>query len=210
MRRLVCAKFSFLALTKVLLYSGLMLSTFYAQAQEQCSSEFALRAGYLHSITKVDQVEGYAIYTPVNEAKPGFYVGGQYQLKFGKRFISRGEVDFQHKGLIANVDYNGTRQRQVLDYNYIGITPTIGFAPLTNLAILVGPEFNFLLNNGGNGKSTNTIEYGLAARCSYQFIKFSVDIGYFIGLNEFRKTPEIVNHHYYNRNLQVGISYGFK
>jgi hypothetical protein len=184
-----------------------LLSFLCTQAQKKI--EIALRVGYLHSITQVRQIENYLIYTPVNEAKPGFYVGGQCQLKFGKRFINRNEVTFQHKGLITKLDYNGVREKQVIDYNYIGITSTIGFVTFANLSLLAGPEFNILIDNGIEKKSSNLIEYGLATRCSYRFDNFSIDVGYFVGLNEFRKIPEIVNHHYYNRNLQAGIIYTF-
>ena len=198
--------FSPIALIKNSICCNLLLISFYVQAQH--NSEFALRAGYLYSITKVDKIGDYTIFIPDVKAKPGFYIGGQYQLRISKRFMSRSEINFQNKGIITDYDYDGTLNR--VDFNYIGITQMGGFTPLTNLTLLIGPEFNVSLNNKPNQKSTNAIECGIAMRCSYQFNKIAADFGYFVGLNEIRKLPSMGNNKYYNRNLQVGISYTFK
>ncbi|MCX6218463.1 outer membrane beta-barrel protein [Spirosoma sp.] len=143
--------------------------------------------------------------------RDAFYTGIFYQQGFGKRFAYRIEANYQQKGY-AHYDQNSDVMYQNR-FHYVGLTPLIGFYPITNLSLLVGPEVNWLVKNSvyspysptpaGNNRP---VEVGLTARVAYRYKWIGLEVGYFNAFNEYLFLPGVDSDtKFKNRTWQAGL-----
>ncbi|SOD88909.1 PorT family protein [Spirosoma fluviale] len=189
-------RYSFLAIVLIMFSSS--------QLRAQKENSFTIRAGYLHSSTHVEIANSLLIGIALVKAKPGFYIGLAYEHLLSTLLTSQIELNFQQKGQRLG-NYAGDMPIN-LNYNYIGLTPTIGIQPMSNLSFWVGPEVNLLVGKSSSWPHSNSIEVGLVGRVRYQFRRMGITGGYFKGLTVHdRSTTK--TYAFTNRNWQVGLSY---
>ncbi|WP_245776870.1 hypothetical protein [Spirosoma endophyticum] len=166
--------------------------------------------GYVHStssLTYSQEVMSYGTNVVGVADRSGFYGGVFYQHPIGKTLAYRVELNYQKKGSNQN-DQLGNYIYS-LPFNYIGLTPLVGFTPLPGLGIFVGPEANLRVNSipPTATLSPAAIELGVSSRLSYRYKAIGVEVGYFKGLSPYYtfNLGGPVKVDFTNQNWQAGI-----
>lgn len=170
-------------------------------------SYFGIRGGYQRVATDVFISALGNTYTTKGYApRNTFYSGVFYQQNLSQRLLYRMELNYQQKGL-EHHDQDGSTSFQKR-LHYVGLTPLIGFNPITNLSLLVGPEANWLAKNSSPSPTSNTrtIEVGLTARVAYRYKWIGFEVGYFRAFNEYSDlSSPIFGTKFKSRTWQAGL-----
>jgi hypothetical protein len=194
--------------TKFLILFILFCWQVYLPVQAQSKSNFGVRAGYIYSTTEV-KTTGNTLRLEGIDPKGGYYAGLMYGYAFSDRWLGRFELDYQNKGQVSK-NQNGAVVAKN-NYNYLGITPTIGVRAFKNLSFLAGPEINILLSKNTRWADAQPVEFGLVGSGSYQINRALLNIGYFKGLTSYDKTSIVASSFdFVNQNWQIGLTYLLK
>ena len=168
------------------------------------SSYFALRAGYLQTITDVTSSRGNTFLRGMGN-RDSFYGGVFYHRNIARFVAYRMELNYQQKG-VESQDLSGNvlLQRR---FHYAGLTPLIGITPLSGLGLYVGPEANLRVGNAPLGRNAVPIEVGISGRIAYRYKWIGVEVGYFRAFNEFAaiELGQDLRFGLKNRTWQVGL-----
>ncbi|MBR8841101.1 MAG: PorT family protein [Stigonema ocellatum SAG 48.90 = DSM 106950] len=143
---------------------------------------FGVRVGYLRASTDLtssrndSRLGGVA---PLNS----FYGGVFYQHALSRWIAYRVEVNYQQKG-IENQDQDGNKLFEQ-KFHYVGVTPLIGFTPLSGLGFFVGPEANYYFGESAFSKNAASVELGISGRIAYRYKWIGVEASYFKSFNEY-------------------------
>ncbi|WP_461108779.1 hypothetical protein [Spirosoma koreense] len=184
---------------KYLFFSIAIVLSSHFKLAAQSKNHVNLGAGYIHSATIVAIENPLLIGVIPPEPKAGFYVSLAYEHQLSDRWTSQVEMHFQQKGFQTQ---NLERKTVTIPYNYLGISPTVGFSPINPLTLFIGPELNILLNRS-EGKPA---EFGLTGRARYQFNRIGITGGYFRALTMYQLTSS-GTYSFTNQNWQIGLSY---
>ncbi len=190
-------------MTRLLLLFALT-SFSYAPLWAQKANLFNIRAGYLQSNTIVDITNTIKVGIVPLEEKPGFYAGLAYEHLLSALLTSQIEINFQQKGYRSQDILWGYDTRN--NYNYIGITPTVGIRLIKNLSFSVGPEVNLLVSKSTTSLNSKLVELGLVGRGRYQIDRIGITGGYFRGLT-FYDRSYTKTYSFRNQNWQLGLFY---
>lgn len=126
-----------------------------------------------------------------NKTRVGFNGGLLTEIKISKKFIVRPELLYSIKGnRFPATPFNGGG---TLSLNYVSVPLLAGFHPAEKFSILLGPEFNFLINanskfDGANHDGTkNFRKFDLAIDlgAAYNFTKaLGVELRYSYGFED--------------------------
>jgi len=181
----------------------LLISNIVSGQATSKESYFGIRAGYLRASTNLTSSNtsyGLGGVAPRNS----FYGGVFYHQNISRWLAYRTELNYQQKG-IENQDYDGNVLFQQ-KFHYIGLTPLIGFTPISGLGFFVGPEANVHFGRSMWSNNAASIEIGVSGRVSYRYKSIGVEVGYFKGLNEYTSVDFGDNRFgFKNRTWQAGL-----
>ncbi len=202
---------------------GLLLSVFVFSLQAQVKLGAKL-GGNLSNINEKLNIFGF-------ENKPSFHAGGFAQFSFSEGFLFQGELLYSRKGASFKDDFSSFSNEEInYTLSYLNIPLLVGFKPVENFSILLGPEIGYLLNARIKNKNVNNdlnklfdlndFDLGIALGVDYQLengIGFGVRYIHGITKAEDSKVrftdPSGINlssdNYWKNRTLQLYISYAF-
>jgi len=142
---------------------------------------------------------------------PGFAAGVYGKLNFSSKWYLQPELDYNQTIAKTSDDfnqiYNGASQQQV-NLNYVSVPVLMGFRPIPELSILLGPQYGFLF------AQTKNLLQGATERNLDAFKKSDVSIvfGGQLNLNKFvfgvRYSANLNNISY--RTTDAWRQYGFQ
>ncbi|RNI27026.1 porin family protein [Rufibacter latericius] len=128
------------------------------------------------NITNVDYQNSSDIY----KNKIRFYAGGLLQKEINGKVFGRAEAIYSLKGNTISIDNGNFKVKGIDEFHYLNIPLLVGFRPIEQLSILIGPELGYLVyareNFGNNPKSItdacNKLDVGASLGVSYKINSF--------------------------------------
>jgi hypothetical protein len=202
----------------LLLLSLITFSTLQAQVK--------LGAKVGGNLTTLDE-SGDIFFATEFERKVEFHFGVFTQIQLSEHFLFQPELLYNRKGTFANA-HSPNKNDEDYDLNYLNLPLLLGYSPIENFNILVGPEVGYLLNakirdNSSDSDVTerfNQKDVGIAIGLEYQMdaglgfgIRYTHGLSYVENLNVTRTnvdgTQDELNSKWKNRTFQLYISYAF-
>lgn len=148
------------------------------------------------------------------DAKTDFYAGIKLGVKFTERYTLQPEIVYSRQGARPQFDA-GTNSDIQIDYLSIGITNKFLLFEEVNLHLVIGPFFDFKINDNIDDYSSlfeflDYFDIGFFTGVDYEFSSgFGLEIRYKLGFNEISGVDINSNNTHYNKVFQLGLSYNF-
>ena len=161
------------------------------------------------------------------EGKTGYYIATTPSYKFNDLITTGLNLEYSNRGIVFSGfgSLNGVPVKQNITENYARISPQIHISPFKNLAILLGPEFGFSINEFSKSMGNPSVksetkflkeqDLGAVIGTRYFLKNIFLTAKYFHGFSEVSNLNYIdeqgnqINGHQKNRNIQLGIGYRF-